>query len=77
MDDLWKSFEESNQVRAYVAGKENAIVLCSSGLTARDAFVAMGNLMDNYDEPLPISSSVYYEDDTYYITVVLSGYQGD
>lgn len=77
MDEVWKSFERSKKVSAYVAGKENAIVLCSSGPTARDCLVAMGNLIDNIDEPLPIASSVYFEDDVYYMTIVLSGYKGD
>lgn len=76
MDEIWKSFMRSKKVNAYVAGKENAIVLCSSGPTARDALIAIGNLMENYDEPIPIASSFYFENDTYYTTVVLSGYQG-
>lgn len=77
MDDVWQSFERSKRVSAYVAGKENAIVLCSSGPTARDALVSMGGLVDNFVEPIPISSAIYFEDDTYYMTLVLSGYRGD
>ena len=77
MDEVWESFIKSSRVNAYVAGKENAIVLCSSGTCASDALAAMGALLDNYNEPVPIASSFYLEDETYYATIIISGYKGD
>ena len=76
MDEMWAEFKETKPESGYYeASNEQAITLCSYGKSAPAAFRAMSELMMQYDSPLPIAASVNFEDDIYYLTVSISGFQ--
>lgn len=76
MDDIWQAFA-STEPKAYVAHNENAITLCSSASTVQGTLRKMAELLDQYDEPLVLATSLYLEDDYYYMTIILSGFRID
>lgn len=75
MDEVWQEFNQSTGT-AYVAVNENAITLCSRGDTAPEALRRMADLIAEHENPIILASSFYWEDERYYLTVVISGFEG-
>lgn len=74
MDDIWTDFNKTSGT-AYIASNENAITLCSSGLTAEDSLRRMADLIETYDDPVILASALYWENERYYMTTVISGFR--
>lgn len=66
MDEVWKAFEESKTKKhkyAWVADREESLVLCATGRNEVECFEAMTELLAKFEHCIILALDIDYDDE--------------
>lgn len=76
MDEVWEAFEQTEKSRhknAWVADREESVVLCASGRNEVECFEAMTELLAKFEHCIVLAVNTNYDEDlNMTMTVIVS-----